>query len=346
MDINFIPHRRKKKRARAFLFIVLIVGVGLVTYYHKTITAPASADSALHQFIVEPGKGSGDISYQLRDAGLIKNALVFQFYIWQTGISSKLKSGEYFIPGTASIKDIAQILFIGPSATKERTVTFIEGWNNQQIAQYLESQGFGSTEQFLSLVQKKESWWDDFSALASRPRDVDLEGYLFPDTYRIFSDASLEDIIKKMLANFELKLTSQMRADIIARDMTIHQILTLASIIEKEVPGDADRKVVADIFYKRLAAGMALQADSTVNYFTGKGLARASADDISIDHPYNTYKYRGLPPVPITNPSLSAITAAIYPTPNPYWFFLTTPSGEAIYSKTFEEHISNKNKYY
>ena len=318
----------------------------MAIYYGKTISAPASADSTLQQFIVEPGKGSSDISSQLRAADLIKNGLVFQFYIWQTGIGSKLKSGEYFISGTASMKDIAQILFAGPGATKERTLTFIEGWNNQQIAQYIESQGFGSADQFLSLVQKKASWWDDFPALTSRPHDIDLEGYLFPDTYRIFSDASLEEIVKKMLANFELKLTSQMRADIAARDMTIHQILTLASIIEKEVSKDADRKIVADVFYKRLAAGMALQADSTVNYFTGKGLARASADDITIDHPYNTYKYRGLPPGPIANPSLSAITAAIYPTPNPYWFFLTTPSGEAIFSKTFEEHVSNKNKYY
>lgn len=104
--------------------------------------------------------------------------------------------------------------------------------------------------------------------------------------------------------------------------------------------------MVADIFYKRLVKGMALQADSTVNYVSGKSVSQASADDLKIDSPYNTYRYKGLPPGPICNPGLSAILAAIYPTPNPYWYFLTTPDGKVIYSKTHDEHVAAKAKYY
>ena len=141
------------------------------------------------------------------------------------------------------------------------------------------------------------------------------------------------------------KLTAELRAEIKRQGKTIHEILTLASIIEKEVSSDKDRKLVADIFYKRLDAGVALQADSAVNYVTGKSTPRASAQDLAKESPYNTYRYRGLPPGPIASPGLSAILAAVYPTANPYWYFLTTPAGQAIYSKTFEEHVANKAKY-
>jgi len=187
---------------------------------------------------------------------------------------------------------------------------------------------------------------DEYSILASKPRNLDLEGYLFPDTYRIFRDASVTDVVKKMLGNLEAKLTPQMKKDITDSGKTIHEVLTLASIVEKEVSSDKDRKLVADIFYKRLKAGIALQADSTVNYVTGKSVSRASASDLEVESLYNTYQHRGLPPGPISNPSLSSIISAIYPTPNTYLYFLTTPSGEVIYNETFEGHVEDKNRYY
>jgi len=169
---------------------------------------------------------------------------------------------------------------------------------------------------------------------------------LFPDTYRVFRDASISDIVKKILDNFNQKLTSELRFEIKSQGKNIHQILTLASILEKEVSTDQDRKLVAGIFYKRLELGMPLQADSTVNYVTGKDSSRASAKDLEIDSPYNTYKYRGLPPGPISNPGISSILAAIYPSSNNYLYFLTTPDGQVIYNETHDQHVIDKAKYY
>ncbi|MCH7623546.1 MAG: endolytic transglycosylase MltG [Nitrospinae bacterium] len=216
----------------------------------------------------------------------------------------------------------------------------------EEIADYLYQLGIAQPKEFFDVIQKKADWWDNYDFLISRPRSADLEGYLFPDTYRVFRDASIKEIVQKMLDNFDNKISDELMVEIKRQGKTVHDILTLAAIIEKEVVGDKDRKIVADIFYKRLDAGMALQADSTVNYDSGASNARSSAKDLEIDSPYNTYKYRGLPPGPIANPGLSSILAAIYPETNPYWYFLTTPDGEAVYNVTFEEHVEDKNKYY
>jgi UPF0755 protein len=149
-----------------------------------------------------------------------------------------------------------------------------------------------------------------------------------------------------MLDNFNKKLTPELVTEINKQQKTVHEIITLASIIEKEVSNDNDRKLVADIFYKRLEKGIGLQSDATVNYVTGKSTTRPSAQDLAVDSPYNTYKYKGLPPGPISNPGISAILAAIYPTSNPYFYFLTTPDGKVIYSKAYQEHLQAKAQYY
>lgn len=344
--INFIHYRKKKKKKLKFFLVFISIILLSWVYYIYTLNQPVSYDATLQTFTVQSGWGSRAISRQLKNANLIRNAYIFQLYIWRHGVGSKLQIGEYNLSTNLSIKEIAQILSRGTGETKEVTLTFIEGWNNDDLASYLVEKRIANSVDFLAVVQKKSDWWDDYRILDSKPRNLDLEGYLFPDTYRVFRDASLSDIVRKMLDNLDSKLTEKMKKDITAQDYTIHEIITLASIIEKEVHGDADRKVVADIFYKRLEAGIALQSDATVNYATGKNVTRASASDLEIDSLYNTYKYRDLPPGPISNPSLSSIMAAIYPTPNEYYYFLTTPDGKVIYNKTFEEHIADKNKYY
>lgn len=228
---------------------------------------------------------------------------------------------------------------------EQNKITIIEGWENTEIAQYLESRGISKKNDFLDALKKRSSWWDDYEVLWDLPKGVDLEGYLFPDTYLVFKNASIDDILKKMISNLDKKIGEQMRRDIKEQNMNMHKILTLASIIEKEVVSDEDRAIVSGIFHKRLKEGIGLQADSTINYITGKSKTRSSLDDISLDNPYNTYKYRGLPPGPIDNPGLSAIRAAVYPKDSSYFYFLTTPEGAVIYSKNFEEHVAAKKKY-
>ena len=149
----------------------------------------------------------------------------------------------------------------------------------------------------------------------------------------------------KMLENFDSKLTQQMRADIKAQGKTIFDIVRMASIVEAEVPHEADRPMITGILWKRLDAGMALQVDSALNYVTAGKNRSLTAEELKIDSPYNTYKYRGLPPTPIGNPGLSALRAAIYPTHTAYWYFLSDKDGKTHFAKTLEEHNENKSKY-
>lgn len=191
-----------------------------------------------------------------------------------------------------------------------------------------------------------------FDFLKDREDDSSLEGYLFPDTYRFYQDATADEIITKMLENFDRKLTPKMRTDIAAQGKTISQIIIMASLIEKEAPinyanGDNhDAKIISGIFWNRLKKGQALQSCATLAYVLGENKAQYSEADTKTDSPFNTYLNKGLPPAPISNPGILAIEAAIYPTENDYNFFLT-PSGtkNIIFSKTYEEHLMNKNKY-
>ncbi|HLC89844.1 MAG TPA: endolytic transglycosylase MltG [Patescibacteria group bacterium] len=340
----FLP--KKKKYKGKIILLVFIFFIAALFYYWYNLLPTDKNNQQIIEFKIEPGWGSAKISQELKKSGLIRSDLIFQFYALISGANARLQDGNYFLSQNLTTPQIIQILSRGEGATKEITLTFIEGWSNKDYADYLAKKGLSERSDFFNVIQEKADFWDQYDFLREKPKNLDLEGYLFPDTYRVYRNASLKEIIEKILNNFGKKLTSDLRSEISRQGKTIHEILTLASILEKEVSSDEDRKKVADIFYKRLDAGIALQADSTVNYATGKSTPRASAEDLKIDSPYNTYKYKGLPLGPINNPGMSAILAAIYPAPNPYWYFLTTPDGTVIYSKTFDEHVKAKGKYY
>jgi len=184
------------------------------------------------------------------------------------------------------------------------------------------------------------------SFLSQIPPEATLEGYLFPDTYRIFNNASSQDIITKMLNNMDLKITDKMRQDIAVQGKNLHEILTMASIIEKEVRTPTDMKIVSGIFYNRLHIGMPLQSDATLSYVLGDDKPAHTLKELTIDSPYNTYKYQGLPPAPIASPGLNAIEAAIYPDQTDFLFFLSNlQTGKTYFAKTLTEHNYNKALY-
>jgi UPF0755 protein len=250
---------------------------------------------------------------------------------------------------------------------EDTKVTFIEGWTVADIAGALEKQGLGKAADFIAAA-KTDIPKD--SPYINIPAHQSLEGYLFPDTYRFAKTSTPDIIIQKILDNFSdrvatlgvpvsgpdepyqiagyenLKLNGQ-------RGLTFHQIITLASIIEKESGSNTgpeaaarERKIISGIFYNRLMIGQALESDATVNYVSGKDNPSSTNADLQINSPYNTYRYAGLPPGPICNPSLSSIDAALHPEVTDYYYFLhKQPSGEVVYSKTFEEHKKNKALY-
>jgi len=226
----------------------------------------------------------------------------------------------------------------------EKSITIIEGWNLKNINTYLTEQGFKFGDELSNLKVKDYS--AQYSFLADAPKNASLEGYVFPDTYRVYASSTLAEVLTKTLGNFEGKLTSQMRQDIASQKKTVYEILTMASILEKEVKSEADMKIVSGIFWDRIKNGQALESCATLAYILGANKAQYTVADTKIDSPYNTYQNRGLPPGPISNPSLKAIRSAIYPVYTDYNYFLSRPdTGETIFSATYEEHVENKAKY-
>lgn len=294
-------------------------------------------------FVVENGQGVNQISASLYSEGLIKNKFVFETWLWLKKSENKVVAGVYSLPANISIRQLSNLLLLGPG-NSQKSITLIEGWTRQMMADYLDKKSLSGAE-FMTLSSSKADWQAEYTFLSDAPSSASLEGYIFPDTYYIDSNKGIENLIVKSLNNFDQKLTSDIRQEIDNQGKTIFEVLTLASIIEREVPKLEDKKKVAGIFLKRLDASIGLQSDATINYITGKGLAQPSYNDLEIDSPYNTYKYRGLPPGPISNPGIDSIVAVVYPDTNPYYYFLTTEEGEVIYSKTYEEHLANKAKY-
>ncbi len=346
-------YRQKKRKRSKKIMTILILGLILLGFFSclwfilelfKPITLKQT------HFVIKTGEGINQISYNLYQADIIESRFVFETYVYLKGVEDKFKAGEYNLPRVANIKRLTQIFMIGQPA-KEWQLTVPEGWTAQAIAHKLETLGKFQAEEFLEDVgvgQSNNHFSFDISNydfLADKPKTASLEGYLFPDTYRFFSYASVDDVVRKMLNNFNKKLALQMRRDIKKQHKTIFEIITLASIIEREAKFSQDRPIIAGIFWRRLKLGMPLQADSTINYITGKKTPAVSKEDLNLDTPYNTYKYKGLPPGPISNPGLEAIKAAIYPQQTDYLYFLTDKDGHVHYARTYAEHIKNKNKY-
>jgi UPF0755 protein len=254
-----------------------------------------------------------------------------------------------------------------PAQAAQTKVTIIEGWTLDNIADDLNANSKRAGQAHLATQKEffdseKSFPIENYPLLKSKPGSADLQGFLFPDTYFLPIQAGSSTtesaiLIKKALDNFSQKFTLKMEEDAKARGMSVYQIITLASIIEKETGRnvvtneqrqalDIQRKIISGIFYNRLAINMPLQSDATVNFITKKNTPSATREDTKINSPYNTYVYNGLPPGPICNPSLSSIMSALYPTKTNYFYFLhIQPSGEAVYSTTYDEQLQNKQKY-
>lgn len=321
--------------------LVLFFGLVVAVWFFISVINGNGSDEKT--FVVREGQGVNEISQELYDVNLIKNKFVFETWLWIKKSEGKIIAGVYQVPKNISIRHLSNLFMIGPGQA-QYAVTLLEGWTRDLMKDTLEAAEIDANR-FIDLSSKASDWQSIYDFLSDAPSEASLEGYIFPDTYFVDKSTSEEDLIKKTLNNFDRKLNQDFRDEIARQDKTIFEVITLASIIEREVPNKEDKKMIADIFLKRLEAGIGLQSDATVNYVTGKGLAQPSYDDLKIDSPYNTYKYRGLPPGPIANPGLDSIEAVIYPTKNDYYYFLTTKEGEVIYSINYEEHLNNKAKY-
>jgi len=327
---------------KLFLLALIILFIGCIMYLAGINSSPGK-EGEDRAFIIEQGEGVNRISENLYEAGLIKSKFYFELHIWLNDKNAVLQAGEYALNSSQNIKEIAEIITAGQTVSPEREIKIIEGWNMKDINDYLVKEKVLAKDDLLNIAKAGKINNDFFQ---DAPAGATLEGYLFPDTYRIFKDASAQNIIDKMLDNFGRKLTEEMRADIKKQGKTIFEIITMASLVEKEVRSAEDMKIVSGIFWDRIKNGQALESCATLAYVLGENKKQYSYEDTEIDSPYNTYKYRGLPPGPISNPGLNAIRAAIYPEYTEYNYFLNRfDTGETVWSKTYDEHLENKRKY-
>lgn len=359
---NYPPSENFKKIILAVAALALI----LAGAFLNELYLPHADLKETKEIEVLPGLGSREIGSLLKKGGIIRSKWVFVSYVSLTGAASDLKPGLYTFT-KKSIPEITKDLVKGTNY--EKTITILEGWSISDIEEYLIEEGLGQREslsQFISSAGAKKIE-ASFAYLKNRPEGASLEGYLFPDTYRVFSDATNEDMIRKMLTNFGRKVAHELLMEITKQKKSLFQIITMASLIEEEVRTDEDRALVSGILWKRLEIGIPLQVDATVHYAKSQitnsappspdGSAYGKQDksqtdrkisitDTKIDSLYNTYKYRGLPPGPIASPGLSAIKAAIYSKKSPYFYYLSASlDGQTIFSRTLEEHNIAKAKY-
>ncbi len=266
------------------------------------------------------------------------------FLVWLADI---FKTNENLKPGWYSLgEDKLSLLslwnfFSQKQNPQEVSVRLLEGKKSAEFFNILETAGVAKVSDLKILWQKPPAdFYTKYEVLKAWPKKLSLEGLLFPETYRFFVNDKAENVLARLLEQSNKNWLS-----LGAKNVTAHEAFTLASIVEAEAATDEDRALVAGIFWDRLKYGLALQADSTVNYVTGKSEPGASTADTKIDSPYNTYKYKGLPPGPINNPSLSALKAVVHPAASPYLYFFSTKDGTIIYSRTFAEHLENRVKF-
>lgn len=310
----------------------------------------ARADEGINvYFVIERDESVDSIAERLHEAKLIRSPAYFRFRIRLSGAGGDIVAGRYRLDSNMSTSQIINTITSDVAAlAQEISVQFIEGWRTEQFAEALvDAELIESVDDFMNATREPR-WNDLFAFLHTRPSNVALEGYLFPDTYNFRADSTPDEIIERLLETFGERVTPQMIAQADSLGLTLHQVITIASIVEREAVDPDERSTIASVYYNRLERGMPLQADPTVQYQIGD-----SADwwpeidglDVQRQGRYNTYLNPNLPPGPICNPSLASIVAALEPAHTDYLFFVAKGDGSHAFARTFEEHEQNVQQY-
>jgi len=343
----------KKQTNKALFAILAIVIINVFIFtkaYSSDINTPIDkTDTKEISFTIKKNSTLREIANNLEDKGLIKSSFSFYVYGKLHDTSSKLIAGRFILNKAMTAKEIANTLI--DASKSEFVITIQEGLTIKDIDEKLVEMELIKPGEFITTA-KNFNGWQYYSFLGKNilsKSSVPLEGYLYPDTYYLDpSDFKPNDLIYKALDNFEkkweslLKSTNSQNGSQLNKN-SIPEIITMASIVEREVLDKASRRRVAGILWKRLESGWMLGADATLLY--GKNNNKITQEDLQKDSPYNTRKVKGLPPTPICNPSIDAISAALYPEITDYWFYLSAKDGTTIYSRTNDEQNANKAKY-
>jgi UPF0755 protein len=316
----------------------------LLLWYDGLLTQPLDFSGQEQVFTIEIGESVDSVANHLEGIGLIRDAESFRSYLIYSGLDTSIQAGDYQLSTAMSAMDIAHEL--QDATPEEVTFVVLPGWRAEEVAESLSTSGLSITyDEFLSAA-KNPPHQHEFLARADS-----VEGFLYPDSY-IFSRniSSAEEMINEMVRNFAIHLTSDLTDGFERQGLSVYQAVTLASMVEREAVQDEEQPLIASVYLNRLNIGMKLDADPTVQYAIGYNFLQQtwwtnplSLIDLQVNSLYNTYRYEGLPPTPIANPSLSALRAVASPAETSYLFFRARcdSSGFHEFSETFDEHLQN-----
>ena len=324
-------------------FVVFVVGipvfVGTLSWVRMTDLYRGYTET--EQFVEIPqGAGTAEIGRRLIDSGVVKDTWAFRAAVWWTGDSRKLKAGEYRFDRPISAVSVVEKIARGD--VYGRRVTFPEGLTIAEMAKVYESHGLGKAADFIAAARE-----------ASRIADVDpdardLEGYLFPETYTLPRGIPAARLIDQMVGRFHAVFTEEMRQRAMEQGRSVREVVTLASLVEKETAQADERPLVAAVYRNRMKIGMGMQADPTVVYAlqkAGRYDGNIHKQDLTFDSPYNTYRYPGLPPGPIASPGKASLEAALSPADVKYVYFVSRNDGTHVFATTLDEHNRNVQKF-
>jgi peptidoglycan lytic transglycosylase G len=325
------------------VIIGLLAGAAAVAVWlgWNAMHEPYTGYSEPEQFVViRQGASSPEIGRQLAAAHVVRDPRLFRTALWWTGRGRSLKAGEYRFDHPLTPLEVVDVLVRGEVYTVRLTVP--EGLNIEEVAKLYESHGFGSAGDFVQAA-RNVGRIHDFDDKAS-----DLEGYLFPETYALPRHTPASRLIDLMVERFRTVYDEKMRARGSGQGLTTRQVVTLASLVEKETGKAEERPIVAAVYRNRMKIGMPMQADPTIVYALEKAHrydGNIRREDLSMDSPYNTYKYAGLPPGPIASAGKAALEAVLMPSDVPYLYFVSRNDGSHVFAQTLAEHDANVRKF-
>jgi UPF0755 protein len=313
-------------------------------YLHTSeLTKPIDPLGSEQTFVVQSGQSTADITKELKKQGLIRDTNAFNTFLEYSGLDRSIQAGVYQLSARMNAIEIAYAL--QDATPSEIVFQILAGWRLEEIAASIPTSGLEfSPDAFLTTVYYPN---ESLSIIESIPDGVSLEGFLYPDSYQLARDISINEFLNTVLLDFQIKVDQSIQDGFRDQEVTLYQAVTIASLVEREAMVSEEMPIIASVFINRLRNGMKLDSDASVQYALGYQTDQKTwwknplnLDDLQIDSPYNTYRYQGLPPGPICNPSVNAMRAVAFPADTPYYYFRATcdGSGNHTFSVTFEEH--------
>jgi UPF0755 protein len=325
----------------ALLLVVTVIAAGVGWWGYNRLMTPHRGFEGEEVFVDLPaGTSVSAMASRLAEAGVVVDPITFRVAARLSGQERRLQAGEYRFAGVSTPSEVVDRLAQGDVFV--RPVTFREGLTIREMADVFESAGLGTAAAFIAAA--------DRPALIRQfdPEATTLEGYLFPSTYTLSRHAGPEVLVETMVAHFERAFDPTLRAVAAAADLSVREVVTLASVVERETAVASERPVVASVFLNRLRIGMPLQTDPTVIYammLAGRWNGNITRRDLQMEHPYNTYRNSGLPPGPIAAPGRASIEAVLYPADVPYLYFVSRNDGTHVFAATLAEHNRNVSQW-